>query len=402
MFSACIFAVYFVVSENQRGIQNLPPKTNTVDKAKNEYTQAQIARASNKLFEAVSNGQVSEVDRILGEGTVTPAVTTGTGMTPLMQAAELGFEPTVKLLLGRGAKINRVDSQGRSALFYAVGNSQVEMVKALLGEGASFKIVNFDKKTPLQSAQSLKDKPIIAILQKAGDYYRAPANLEPVKPVQPPVAPQPIPGQVQQPVAPQPIPGQVQQPVAPQPIPGQVQQPVAPQPIPGQVQQPVAPQPIPGQVQQPVAPQPVPVQVAQPPVQKKKVIPVKKTQKAKKVVKKNKFVPKRYKPKRKKINRAPAVRKLKGGGVSKKSKVRAAPGSGSIKRSAKSLKKKRKSTKKTKKRSKKKKSKKKAKKKSKKSQKKSKKKAKRRPATKTLDQKKSGKKAITLEEELAR
>lgn len=52
--------------------------------------------------------------------------------TPLMVQAQLGHTSSVKQLLAAGAPIDDVDEDGQSALFHAVANGQLDVVKALL------------------------------------------------------------------------------------------------------------------------------------------------------------------------------------------------------------------------------------------------------------------------------
>lgn len=65
------------------------------------------------------------------------------GVTPLMFAANGAKYPApemVKFLLNKGAKVNDLDNEGRSALFYAVGKIWVDVTKMLVDAGADVNI----------------------------------------------------------------------------------------------------------------------------------------------------------------------------------------------------------------------------------------------------------------------
>jgi ankyrin repeat protein len=90
------------------------------------------------------------------------------GITPLLAAAGLGAsgvdtrgtlrtEPqmveTLQLLLAAGAKVNEVDSQGRTALHGAAQGGRNEIVKLLAAKGADLQVKDARGFTPLDYAQ---------------------------------------------------------------------------------------------------------------------------------------------------------------------------------------------------------------------------------------------------------
>src|ERR687886_283401 len=78
---------------------------------------ADRARAA-ELLVAAQTGDVERVRALLppcGDGAAAPPG----GVTPLMAAAAGGHEPTVELLMRRGADPARRDRRGRSAAFHA-------------------------------------------------------------------------------------------------------------------------------------------------------------------------------------------------------------------------------------------------------------------------------------------
>ncbi|HET6252393.1 MAG TPA: ankyrin repeat domain-containing protein [Tepidisphaeraceae bacterium] len=69
--------------------------------------------------------------------------------TPLSRAASSGDAESVKLLIGAGADIKKLDSHGRTPLFLAVEGNRPEAVKALLDAGADPATPDPGRRTPL-------------------------------------------------------------------------------------------------------------------------------------------------------------------------------------------------------------------------------------------------------------
>lgn len=84
------------------------------------------------------------------------------GVTPLMFAANGAKYPApemVKFLLNKGAKVNDLDNEGRSALFYAVGKIWVDVTKMLVDAGADVNIRDSQGRTVeyLLTGEGLKE-----------------------------------------------------------------------------------------------------------------------------------------------------------------------------------------------------------------------------------------------------
>lgn len=71
-----------------------------------------------------------------------------------MQAAYYGDLEMVKELVARGARINRQDKGGMSALTNAVWSERVEVVRFLMAHGANPRLKDPKEETILQIAQS--------------------------------------------------------------------------------------------------------------------------------------------------------------------------------------------------------------------------------------------------------
>jgi len=84
------------------------------------------------------------------------------GVTPLMFAANGAKYPApemVKFLLNKGAKVNDLDNEGRSALFYAIGKIWVDVTKILIDAGADVNIKDSQGRTVeyLLTGEGLKE-----------------------------------------------------------------------------------------------------------------------------------------------------------------------------------------------------------------------------------------------------
>jgi len=58
------------------------------------------------------------------------------GMSPLMEAANLGHTDMVKLLLFKGADVSMLDDKGRTAIDHAIARKRIEIIRLLKASGA--------------------------------------------------------------------------------------------------------------------------------------------------------------------------------------------------------------------------------------------------------------------------
>ena len=84
--------------------------------------------------------------------------------TPLMAAVYKGYDKIVAELLKHNANPNIQDSQGGTAMHYAVLFKKYEIIKLLLKAGADFNIQNNVKKSALDFAISYKDEKLNKLL----------------------------------------------------------------------------------------------------------------------------------------------------------------------------------------------------------------------------------------------
>mmetsp|Transcript_113132 Transcript_113132/g.225279 ORF Transcript_113132/g.225279 Transcript_113132/m.225279 type:complete len:203 (+) Transcript_113132:34-642(+) len=112
------------------------------------------ALTNHKLLKAARDGDTEGIMKMLGKGAyietrrpfvMTPEsvstsdsaiVTRGTGMTPLMYAAQGGYEQACSLLLEKGACANSQDEDGTRPLHFAASSGSLEACKSLLAGGA--------------------------------------------------------------------------------------------------------------------------------------------------------------------------------------------------------------------------------------------------------------------------
>ena len=102
---------------------------------RSEPTNTDCREWTASLIQAVEKGDVPRVKELLSQewGDVNSLTK---GQTPLMVAAGSGQTEMIRMLLNRGAEVNRLGSEDRTALLVATKAGQLEVVQALLDAGA--------------------------------------------------------------------------------------------------------------------------------------------------------------------------------------------------------------------------------------------------------------------------
>ena len=110
-----------------------------------------MSSLNDKLLDAVMDGGVAEVNKLLLAGADVNAVNSD-GETPLMIAAELGKSRVIEALLVRGADINKKSTEEFTALRWAATRNHTEAIEVLLMAGADTSLDYKDNWNPLSQA----------------------------------------------------------------------------------------------------------------------------------------------------------------------------------------------------------------------------------------------------------
>jgi ankyrin repeat protein len=105
------------------------------------YYDRESISPQDKFFAAMQSHEWARADAIIDEGLNIDFVGDGKENTPLMIWSQFGNDKAVIYLLSKGADINRVDSNGFSALSFAAKYGQESTVELLISRGADINLV---------------------------------------------------------------------------------------------------------------------------------------------------------------------------------------------------------------------------------------------------------------------
>ncbi|XP_065882950.1 fibronectin type 3 and ankyrin repeat domains protein 1-like [Dysidea avara] len=115
---------------------------------------------------AVDGGHIDVVQYILNDGMDVDDTDGISKWTPLMRLASLGGSiQMAQVLIDRGAKVNKLDNEGKSVLMLATLRSNEQLVKLLLKSGADAQYKNGYGKTALDFAMTFNRKELISTLE---------------------------------------------------------------------------------------------------------------------------------------------------------------------------------------------------------------------------------------------
>ncbi|MGB6063253.1 MAG: ankyrin repeat domain-containing protein [Desulfomonilaceae bacterium] len=134
---------------------------------KNENSE--LTEKERLLLDAVANGAVSKVDKLLSRGEVSPDCRDNEGRTPLIIAAEEGNAALVGVLIRHGADLNAVDNDGETASMKAAFDGHLSVVKLLAENGADLEIRNNEGLTALEIAQEIEASDVVTYLTAQQD-----------------------------------------------------------------------------------------------------------------------------------------------------------------------------------------------------------------------------------------
>ena len=121
-----------------------------------------------ELFDAVRNGNLAEVERLLDRGADVGVRDDGDGFTPLHEACFWGRTDIARLLLDRGADPGARGDAGTTSLHTACEWGHTDIARLLLDRGADVGAQGEDGYTPLDLACDLpEDEPARQPLMEA-------------------------------------------------------------------------------------------------------------------------------------------------------------------------------------------------------------------------------------------
>ncbi len=121
------------------------------------------------IHEAVKQVDLEDVKKHLECG-LNPDVPDCHLKTPLIRAAQKGYQDIAEFLLAKGADVNATCESGISALHYAAWEAREDVVELLLNNDASMDVRNDSNETPLNYAlQSKNEKVVKLLLDKGAD-----------------------------------------------------------------------------------------------------------------------------------------------------------------------------------------------------------------------------------------
>jgi ankyrin repeat protein len=118
------------------------------------------------LSGAIARGDLKALRKAIAEG-FDCNERSGYGLTPLMEAAQLGRRAIVHLLLLNGADVNTCDEEGVTALMLAASRCRPEIVRQLLDRGADAAMRTWARKTAMDVAVAAGDWASMSLLLKA-------------------------------------------------------------------------------------------------------------------------------------------------------------------------------------------------------------------------------------------
>ena len=123
-----------------------------------------------QLYDAIWDGDVRRVQRLLDGGTVHANSTKGDGENaPLAHAATRGRDGIMRLLIRNGADVGAVDGQGDQAIHHACDGNHDTSVQVLLDQGgANPNAVGAAGRTPMKIAISRGYDGLVALLVRHG------------------------------------------------------------------------------------------------------------------------------------------------------------------------------------------------------------------------------------------
>ncbi len=109
------------------------------------------------IVELLSKGSTKYLDTINNKG-----------MTALMLAVIYEYNQIIKIIVGAGASLNIIGKFGWSAIMWAISNKYISIVKYLIDTGSSFGIIDNYNYSPIMRAVIERNVYVIRLLLEAG------------------------------------------------------------------------------------------------------------------------------------------------------------------------------------------------------------------------------------------
>jgi Ankyrin repeats (3 copies) len=119
------------------------------------------------LMNAVITNNIDAVKVLLAKGAKVDKVNDA-GISPLFVAAQNGAQEVVNTLIARGADVNKLNDAGLSPLFYAAQHGHEDAAKSLVANGADINKADKNGFTPLHYAAQLGQQDVAKLLLSRG------------------------------------------------------------------------------------------------------------------------------------------------------------------------------------------------------------------------------------------
>lgn len=130
--------------------------------------------AKGPWFLAAQTGDLQKFQQLMATEDINAGNPDESGKTALMYAAQAGWEPILVELIRAGADLDRIDSNGDTALHHSADFAQPRMMQLLLEAGAKTGLQDRWKQTPLTMAACERDWDAFrALLQKTPELHLA-------------------------------------------------------------------------------------------------------------------------------------------------------------------------------------------------------------------------------------
>ena len=130
------------------------------------FTENDRDPVEERFLSAAINGDVSLVERLLQEGVPVDCAVDEVDYTALSPAAQFNRTDVIRLLLQKGADVNKRDHYGDTFVHYAAITNSTEVIALLIEHGASINITNNEGEKPIDKARRLGKKAAVRMLEQ--------------------------------------------------------------------------------------------------------------------------------------------------------------------------------------------------------------------------------------------